>query len=104
VADGTEASSSPKRVPEVFHHTHRNPSFSSLSLVSAVWSWGYREGRLLKLAVKIRSQNFPVAKGALQMHSALPRRCGLGILAQIGRLSQVEFDQLINQVLDVRCM
>jgi hypothetical protein len=72
-------------------------------LVSAVWSWGYRESRLLKLAVKIRPQNFAVAKGALQMYSALPRRRGLGILAEICGLSQVQFDQLINQVFDIRC-
>jgi hypothetical protein len=72
-------------------------------LVSAVWNWGYREGRLLKLAVKIRPQNFPVAKGALQVYSALPCRSGLGILAQFGGLRQVEFDQLVSQVLDIPC-
>jgi hypothetical protein len=71
-------------------------------LVSEVWRWEYREGRLLKLAVKAGPLSFSVAKGAFQMYSSLPCRRSLGILAEIGGLSQVESDQLIYQVFDMR--
>ena len=100
----TEASSSPKPAPEVFHHTFPEiPRLSTLSLVSDVWRWGYREGRLLKLEAKVGPLNFPVAKGAFQMHSSLTRRRCLGILAEIGGLSQVESNLFINQIFDMRC-
>jgi hypothetical protein len=72
-------------------------------LVSDVWRWGYREGRLLKLEAKVGPLNFPVAKGAFQMHSSLTRRRCLGILAEIGGLSQVESNLFINQIFDMRC-
>jgi hypothetical protein len=39
-------------------------------LVSEVFSWEYREGRLLKPAVKVSPLNFPVAEVAFQQRIA----------------------------------
>jgi hypothetical protein len=68
-------------LPGAAHYPLRNTQFSSLSLVSEVWSWGCREGRLLKLAVKVSPLNFQVAEVAFQMYGSLTGHSCLGILA-----------------------
>ena len=50
-------------------------------LVSEVRHYGYREGRLLKPAVKVCPLNLSIAKGAFQIYSSLACHRCLGILA-----------------------
>jgi hypothetical protein len=78
------------------------PALSGSSLVTKVWRWENREGGLLKLAVKVGPLNLPAAKSAFQMHSSLACRRCLGILAEIGGLRQIQFDQVIGQVFYAR--
>jgi hypothetical protein len=75
---------------------------TKLKLVSKVWRWGDPEGRLLKLAVKGGPLNLSLAKCPFQIYSSLTCRRCLGKLAEIGDLSQVEFDQIIDQVFNAR--
>jgi hypothetical protein len=46
--------------------------------------------------------NFPVAQGVFETHGAFPGLRGLGKLAQIGDLGQVEIGQIVDQVCDMR--
>jgi hypothetical protein len=59
-------------------------------MVCEVRHWGYRKGRLLKSAVKVSPNSFPMAKGAFKMHSALTCRRCLGKLTQISGVGQIE--------------
>jgi hypothetical protein len=68
-------------LPGAAHYPLPNTQLSSLSLVSEVWSWGCREGRLLKLPVKVRPLNFQVAEVAFQMYGSLTCHSCLGVLA-----------------------
>jgi hypothetical protein len=69
------------RLSGAAHYPLRNTQLSSLSLVSEVFSWEYREGRLLKPAVKVSPLNFPVAEVAFQMYGPFTCHSCLGILA-----------------------
>jgi hypothetical protein len=72
-----------------------------LGWVNNVWRGGPRECRLFKPPVEVGLLHFPMAKGPLQMHSALSCCRGVGVLAKIGGLGQVESNQLINNGLDI---
>ena len=62
---------------------------------------GRGEGGLLELPVEVGPADFPVAQGVFEMHGAFPGLRGLGKLAQIGDLGQVEVGQVVDQVCDV---
>jgi hypothetical protein len=57
---------------------------------------GRRESSLFELQVEVGPPDFPVAKGVFEMHGAYPSLRGLGKLAQIGDLSQVEVSQVVD--------
>jgi hypothetical protein len=59
---------------------------------------GRGEGGLLELRVEVGKSNFPLAQGVFEMHGACPSLGGLGKLAQIGNLGQVEVGQVVDQV------
>src|ERR1700733_13034306 len=59
---------------------------------------GRGEGSQLELPVEVALSDFPVAEGIFEVHGAFPGLRGLGKLAQIGNLGQVEVGQIVDQV------